>query len=105
MLWIKALVIVGGAVWLSLMELAVLLPAAPQLLRFTRPFILPPDWKIEVTRVKSSYHRPGETGLVVMGVGPYSDKDVKTQALLVLWGFLFLTDLFTVAVAVFALWR
>ncbi|MEE4195056.1 MAG: hypothetical protein V2J07_07650 [Anaerolineae bacterium] len=40
-----------------------------------------------------------------MGGGPYSDKDVKVQALLVLWGFLFLSDLITVGVAVFALWK
>ena len=103
--WIKALVIVGVAVWLSLMELAMLLPAAPQLLRPTRPLILRPDWKIEVTRVKHSYHRPGETGLVVTGVGPHGDKDVKTQALLVMWGFLFLPDLVMAAVVVFVLWR
>lgn len=104
-MWLKALVIFGGALWLSLMEVAVLLPLWPGVLYLTRPLIVPPGWTLEVIKVKTTYHRPGEQGLVVMAHGPEGARDVKGKAVFALWGFLFIDALITAAVLVLVFWR
>ena len=53
------LIILGVALWLALMGLAVVLPLHPGVLRITRKIVCPPGSEIRVGTSVASYHRPG----------------------------------------------
>ena len=76
----------GAGAWLALMVLAAMLPLAPGVLAITRPLVCRRGESLEIVRTKASYHRPGETGLVVRCVGgPSGPRNVRFRAILALW--------------------
>ena len=96
------LIILGVALWLALMGLAVVLPLRPGVLRITRKIVCPPGCEIRVGTSVASYHRPGERGLFVECVDPNGDsKLITNKAVAVFTGLLFLTALPISAMGVF----
>lgn len=94
MIWVLT---VAGAAWLALMMLAVVIPIAPRLfLGLVAPFVCSRGSRLEVTRVKLSYHRPGEHGLVVRRVGAEGTRSVRGRAISALGGLFFLVSLLPV---------
>jgi len=85
--------ILGVALFLSLMALAIALPLRPDILRVTERFVCPAGARMDVTLTKSSYHRPGESGLVVTCRGQGKDEYVNARALLYLWLLFFVVAL------------
>jgi len=79
------LIVLGVAIWLSLMVLAVILPIRPGIVRITGPFVCPSGSKMEVDTPVYSYHRPGEKAIIIRCMGPGIVKNVKIRALLVFW--------------------
>lgn len=95
------LIILGVALWLSLMVLAVILPIRPDAVRITERLVCPADTKMDVRTEVYSYHHPGQKAVVVNYRG--SDgmiHDVKVKAILALWGILFFVSILVTAVVV-----
>jgi hypothetical protein len=60
---------------------------------------------MEVSRVKLSYHRPGETGLLIYCIGPGVKRNVRVKALMIFWLMLLLVSLPIAAAAVILISR
>ncbi|MBN2005501.1 MAG: hypothetical protein JXA21_19235 [Anaerolineae bacterium] len=79
------LVILGIALYLSMMAFAVALPIRPEIVRVTERFVCPAGARMEVNPAKLGYHRPGERGIVVKCYGQGKTEYVNARALLYLW--------------------
>jgi hypothetical protein len=88
-----ALITIGLAVFFSLIGIAILIPIYPNIIRITESFVCPPGSKMEVQKVKLSYHRPGEKGIIVSCHSDGETLYVKGKALLCLWFLFFLISL------------
>jgi hypothetical protein len=91
------LIIFALAIFVSLMGLAIAIPVYPNIIRITESFVCPPGMKMKVEKVKLSYHRPSEKGIIVSCHGHGETRYVRTKALLYLWLIFFLFSLPIVA--------
>lgn len=87
------LIIVAISLWLSVMLLAVAITIYPKIITITKSIICKKGETLVITKVKLSYHRPGEKGIVVEKIGPKGRENVKVKALLTLWIIFFLWTL------------
>ena len=87
---VTILIIIGISLWLSVMLLAVAIPINPKILNLTKSIICNKDEKLIIKKVKLSYHRPGEKGVIVERIGPKGRENVKVKALFTLWIIFFL---------------
>ncbi len=88
-----AVIIIGLALFVSLMALAVIVPLRPGWIRITERFVCPRGSTMEVQTSKLSYHRPGERGLVVMCKGPGGTTSINGRAVFCLWLIFFICAL------------
>lgn len=96
------LIILGVAVWLAVMGLAVVLPLRPGVLSVTQKFVCPPGCEMRVRTSVASYHRLGERGLVVECIAPNGESKLVTgKAVAVFTGLLFMAALPISIVGVF----
>jgi hypothetical protein len=77
------LITLGLAIFVSLMGFAIVIPVYPNIIRITESFVCPPGMKIKVEKVKLSYRRPSEKGIIVSCHGHGETRYVKTKALLI----------------------
>lgn len=93
MIFFFILITLGLAIFLSLIGIAVVIPIYPNIIRITESFVCPPGMKMKVEKVKLSYHRPGEKGIIVSCHGHGETIYVKAKALLCLWVIFFVFSL------------
>ena len=74
------LITLGLAIFFSLMGIAVVIPIYPNIIRITESFVCPPGMKMNVEKVKLSYHRPSEKGIIVSCHGHGEIRYVKAKA-------------------------
>ena len=87
-------ILIGIAVWLAIMGLAVALPIRPNIVRITERFVCPPGTEMKVETYVYSYHRPGERAIGIYYLDPDGvTHNVKVKALLTLWGIFFIVSL------------
>ncbi|MBL7129535.1 MAG: hypothetical protein ISS16_11205 [Ignavibacteria bacterium] len=87
------LITLGLAIFFSLMGIAIVIPIYPNIIRITESFVCPPGMKMKVEKVKLSYHRPSEKGIIVSCHGHGETRYVKAKALLYLWLIFFVFSL------------
>lgn len=94
------LAVLGVALFLSLIALAVVLPIRPGIVRVTERLVCPAGTRMEVEMVRHSYHRSGERGIVVRCRGQGRTEQVNGRALVALWLIFYLASLPVAAVVV-----
>jgi len=78
------LIIIGISIWLSVMLLAVAIPINPKIFNLTKSIICNKNEELTITKVKRSYHRPGEKAIEIEKTGPNGRENVKVKALFTL---------------------
>jgi len=71
------------------MLFAIIIPIYPNILLLTKSVLCNNNENLIITKVKHSYHRPGEKGIVIEKIGPRGKKNIKVKALFTLWIIIF----------------
>lgn len=87
---VTLLKIIGISLWISVMLFAIAIPINPKILNLTKSILSNKGEELIITKVKHSYHRPEEKGIVVERMGPKGRENVKVKALFTLWIIFFL---------------